>query len=510
MRLRDLLEVPELALRLVVSDDEALDRPVRWTYSSDLLDPRRYLFGGELVITGLVWRRSPADSEVFVAHLAEAGALAIAAGTAQFGEVPDDVVDACRRHGIALLAVPEEVSFSSLTEYVIGAAAAERGARLEARLGRNRDLLSALARGASLDDLLARVGAELHAQLRVLTAGGAPVAGADALPASVVDGLVAGYLAADRLPVEIDSAYVVQPVVRARGSRLTSWMLVAQVTADADRDLVDDALDELATIVQVERTRIDERRTAARPLADDAIRMIAAGMTNQPEVGVRLEQAGLDLQAATYVVVVLGLGATGDPAESRLLAEDVLGTLQGAIVAQTPDEETVVVVPAARTGSERPIAAALARLAPGLAGRRLAVGISEETAIAGLSGMLEEALHAYRLAAVGDDRVSVVAGREVDSHVLLLATVPDEVRRLFAQRVLGPVLAYDEAHDGELLTTLNAFLDSSGSWNRTAQRLHLHVNTVRYRIARVEALTGRDLSRLPDRVDVFLALRSRR
>ena len=85
MRLRDLLDVPELALRLVVGDDDALDSPVRWTYSSDLMDPRRYLLGGELVITGLVWRRTPADSEEFVANLARAGALAIAAGTAQFG-----------------------------------------------------------------------------------------------------------------------------------------------------------------------------------------------------------------------------------------------------------------------------------------------------------------------------------------------------------------------------------------------------------------------------------------
>ncbi len=38
--------------------------------------------------------------------------------------------------------------------------------------------------------------------------------------------------------------------------------------------------------------------------------------------------------------------------------------------------------------------------------------------------------------------------------------------------------------------------------------MHLHVNTVRYRIQRVEELTGRDLSILEDRVDVFLALHS--
>jgi DNA-binding PucR family transcriptional regulator len=74
--------------------------------------------------------------------------------------------------------------------------------------------------------------------------------------------------------------------------------------------------------------------------------------------------------------------------------------------------------------------------------------------------------------------------------------------------VLNAVLDYDAAHQAGLRETLEAFLDCSGSWSRTAQRLHLHVNTVRYRIGRVEELTGRDLSRLEDRVDVFLALRS--
>jgi DNA-binding PucR family transcriptional regulator len=87
--------------------------------------------------------------------------------------------------------------------------------------------------------------------------------------------------------------------------------------------------------------------------------------------------------------------------------------------------------------------------------------------------------------------------------------VPDDVRRTFAERVLRPVLAYDERNDAGLLETLEAFLDCSGSWSRTAERLHLHVNTVRYRIGRVEELTGRDLGTSADRVDVFLALRSR-
>ena len=50
---------------------------------------------------------------------------------------------------------------------------------------------------------------------------------------------------------------------------------------------------------------------------------------------------------------------------------------------------------------------------------------------------------------------------------------------------------------------------SSGSWNACAATMYVHVNTVRYRIRRIEELTGRDLSRLDDQVDFFLALRIR-
>jgi hypothetical protein len=59
----------------------------------------------------------------------------------------------------------------------------------------------------------------------------------------------------------------------------------------------------------------------------------------------------------------------------------------------------------------------------------------------------------------------------------------------------------------ELLPTLKSFLACDGSWSACASQLYVHVNTVRYRIGRIEALTGRDLSALPDRVDFFLALR---
>ena len=91
-----------------------------------------------------------------------------------------------------------------------------------------------------------------------------------------------------------------------------------------------------------------------------------------------------------------------------------------------------------------------------------------------------------------------------------LGAVPGGARSSFRARLLGPLEEYDGDGRAELVHTLEVFLACSGSWRRSATRLHVHVNTLRYRIRRIEDLTGRDLGTLEDRVDFFLALRATR
>ena len=104
-------------------------------------------------------------------------------------------------------------------------------------------------------------------------------------------------------------------------------------------------------------------------------------------------------------------------------------------------------------------------------------------------------------AADGDKRA------EPSLHELLIASVPAAVFGSSAERLLRPLRDYDARHNAELMPTLRSFLACDGSWSACASLMYVHVNTVRYRISRIEALTGRDLSLLADRVDFFLALR---
>jgi DNA-binding PucR family transcriptional regulator len=137
----------------------------------------------------------------------------------------------------------------------------------------------------------------------------------------------------------------------------------------------------------------------------------------------------------------------------------------------------------------------------------MSVGISAASASAtGLRAALREARYARRLAQRRDGQTRVVANDELASYGLLLATVPEELRRSFQAKLLGPLLAYDREHQSDLVATLRVFLECAGSWSRSAGQLHIHTNTLRYRIGRIELLTGRDLGTTADRVDFFLAL----
>lgn len=75
-------------------------------------------------------------------------------------------------------------------------------------------------------------------------------------------------------------------------------------------------------------------------------------------------------------------------------------------------------------------------------------------------------------------------------------------------RILRPVLDYDDQHNSRLVETLDAFLQNQRSWQQTAQAMHIHRQTVMYRIRKVEALTSRDLADTNSLSELWLAVRA--
>jgi DNA-binding PucR family transcriptional regulator len=119
-----------------------------------------------------------------------------------------------------------------------------------------------------------------------------------------------------------------------------------------------------------------------------------------------------------------------------------------------------------------------------------------------------EARHACRFALRRRD-VGFAAHESLASHAVLLAMQPDPALSHFEEALLRTLSQYDATNHSDLVATLENFLSSGGHYQETADHLHVHVNTLRQRLARISALTGRDLTRMDDRVDFWLALQAR-
>ena len=108
-------------------------------------------------------------------------------------------------------------------------------------------------------------------------------------------------------------------------------------------------------------------------------------------------------------------------------------------------------------------------------------------------------------------RQGVTGPVDADAFVpeLLLARSPDLAAHI-AERVLQPLEAYAERRSSGLLETLEAFLDCGLDRRRAAERLHIHPNTLDYRLRRITELTGLEPGRPRDLVLLELALTRRK
>lgn len=551
MRLRELLDVDGLGLVLLVgqeADDSALDRSFSAVLTTDLVDPGRFLAGGELVLTGLAWWRQDGDAESFVRVLDQAGVTVLAAGEAAHGFVPDDLVRACRRHGLPLVAVKPETSFTAITEHVLRRLDRRHVGDLAAVVERHRRLLTDRSAPDAVLELLRH---SLGLDVRVLSATGRQVAGArPLLNAKTAMALAGRYLAARRscetAPHRVtigDRLYSLVPVHDAAGpstaaeqaAELGDWLLVVEADTSTWAATDVELLGRIVELAADARSAHHRAKVALNDLARTLLDLLHSRVPPD-EIPVRLSSTAQavvsqkDTWQRCQFVVARGTrhGAGPVPASAlRVLLEEALVQPDGPVpvspqdIAATVDDEQAVLfvlVPEPVDALPEPAldcAALQRRLATVLArwlgpAGSVSVGVSSPVAAPGNARRaLDEARTALRVADAGPDRVTVRGPDDLTSHILsLLPLIPAATLQAFAARLLGPLRDHDSRHRTDLLPTLERFLECDASWTRCAAQLHLHVNSLRQRIARIEQLTGRDLARLETRLDFLAALRA--
>jgi sugar diacid utilization regulator len=294
------------------------------------------------------------------------------------------------------------------------------------------------------------------------------------------------------------------------GGELLGYVTVPGVGREvSDVDLR--AVEQAATVFALEivKGRV-ARETEERLRSDFLLDLLNARYEFEERIEERARHHGLDPREE-YRVLVLDLddwdgyqrrrgltvdGATNLRARILLLARDiVLRAWPGSLV-HIGVEGLIAACPSGGTED------AVARLGTtvGEVGRRAGRTAPGLTISAGIgSPAAAPAQFAESFAGAGEClRLLRALGRQgrslaVDElgvvRLLLNTRDPDEVAG-FARRILGPVLRYGSHAGPELLRTLDCYLESGGDLKATARRMSVHVNTVKYRLGRVEALCG--------------------
>ena len=535
LTVRDLLA--DLEVR-VLAGEGGLDLPVRWVHISELLDPTPWLSGGEVLLSTGMQLETPERQREFVERLAEHQLAALGFGTG-FGHdaVPEALLQAAAEREFPVFEVPYDLPFIAITEaaftqlvneqYAILRRAlvaqerlerivlSERG--LEALAGALATLIGAAVfvfdprgdllvqhafRRAPSDEQLGALQAELRERARRRDAR-------TFMPEAEEPsrGLA--------LPVAADGSQSASADGQARVPE--AWLVAIKDSgplSDFDRLTLRQAV----TIVALELLRSRVAGDTERRLAGDVLAAVVSGELVGTELSRRLEPFGLSDAVAAIVFARPGNGrGSAAPAEAALsaaLREDAApglvastGSLTCALVAGIEDEQ-------------------LFSLAERVAGRlstdfdaEVSVGVGRAVAGSEARRSFHEArctLEALTLRGEGNGNGSgptrqpkVATYKDLGTFQLLLSLQDDEALKLFCDSILGPIEASEGHYGGELMRSLEAFIEENGQWERAARRLYCHRHTLRYRIRRVEELTGRDLGSARDRIEFWLALRGR-
>ena len=488
------------------------DAPIRWVHPTELEDPTQWLSGGELVLTTGMRLKTAALQREFVERLAAVHATGIGFGTGfDHQSVPKQLIEAAREAGLPVFEVPYELPFIAITEKAFTALVNQQYESLQRTISIHRRLERLLLEERGLDELVRAISATVGAAVVVLDPRGQLLAsrafqrplGDDALAAVVEETKTRSAPFTPEHPDLAGRALALPVLAGARGGP-QAWLVAVRDSGgfgDAERL----TLEQAATVVALELMRQRTMRDTERRLAGDVLAEALAGDLDAAELAARLRPFGVGSDAAVLVFSLEDSHAAEGDLDRAIAASGrsaLVASRQGLLcgVIEGDGLDPVELAAGARRAlAERhgEVHAAASRVAATTELRRTfheARCALEAVALSPANGRAADHVASYR---------------DLGSFQLLLSLQDDEALRLYCDSVLGALENGGGEYGEELLRSLEIFIEQNGQWERAARALFCHRHTLRYRIRRIEELTGRDLSSARDRIEFWLALRGR-
>lgn len=480
------------------------------------------LRGGEVVLVDASLL-TLVDPRLTLVRLLDSLAAQGVAGVGLVGSASREARERADSLGLPLLVLPKGHGLGEVADRVLRFMV-ERRAELHERAQDLHRQLSELAfAGRGLDAVLRRL-TELVETPVVLEHGGSVeyvAAGRDrAIPDAIAQAIAAerGELEAWLREVPL-SAF--DPPVTARPlpggmNRLVAPILVQGTIAGflsllgSDGELSELhrlAVGRAASACAIELVRAHAARDARDELEEEVLDVLAGGRPGSLEAATeRARRKGVDLHSA-YVVYAAGCAAPGRAAALRVAWERSLASRRlPALVRERGDTVIALVALGRRAGDPTGLAQDLHRAAQGPTGAAVAVGHGRPRAVPGEVGAaVREAEQALSLGRRLFGADAVVPFRNLGLYRLLAGLDASAELREYHAEMLTELKRRDRG--GALQQTLRAYLSCNGSPTDAADRLHLHRNTVLYRLGRIEEIAGVDLRDPEVRLSLHLALK---
>ncbi|GAA2751372.1 MULTISPECIES: PucR family transcriptional regulator [Kitasatospora] len=531
------LDVMRRGLPQVVAGGEALERPVRWVHVSELPDVAGVLQGGELVLTtGIALPEDREGLARYVRELDEVGVagLVVEFGRRYFDSLPKALVVAAERHGLPLVVLRRELRFVAVTEAV-----------------------HALVVNAQLEQL--RVSEAVHQTFNELAVEGAEpaevvrqvarMAGAPVVLENLAHQVLAHEAAGRPETVLLEDwekrSRGVHPAGRTGYDARSGWLVTAVGARGQDWGrlvLIDEPvvlppdtahphamlLERGAATLALNRLVVRDRESLERQTHRTLLSGILTHALTVSEVALRAQALGVPLEGRRLVGVVLrqrqGLIPAALEAQARLrdfteLAATAIRTSRLSALVGGLDDEGVGVLIA--LGSQQDEHAALESFAAALRklvadsvrdGSAQAPVIAVGSSVGSVRDARRTLLEATQVAdaALHDSPGGRAAAyyRLPDVRLRgLLHLLRDDARlQTYVERELGPLLAYDAEHGGQLVQMLRIYLEQGRNKSAAADAAHLSRPSFYDRLHKVERILGVDLDQVESCLSLHVAL----
>ena len=503
----------EFELELAVGD--ASDSPIRWVHISELEDPTPFLSGGELLLTTGINLKTAARQRKLVRLLAgkDAAGLGLAVGL-DHAVLPPALVEEAEARGLPLFELPFELPFIAITEWASRRLVNEGYQALERSVDVHALLEGLVLAERGLPEVMAAIAESVSGAAMLLDDRATELArhprgrGFSRQAAADVRAEVSERAGAGRRAMfvaergSLAGRAVAVPIPLGGRGALGHWLVLARrsgAIGDFERLLARQA----AMVIALEMMRERAVRETERRLAGDVLAEALGGQLGDEDLRGRLQPFGIDGRVA-----VLLFELDDSPDDPVLLAE-ALGV--PAVVAVSAAAGRPLLCAIIDPGEHDPVELAReGRDALASPGRQVRAAASRPTQVALLRRAFHEARCAFEATAMANGHAPDVAShRDLGAFTLLLSLQDDDALRTYADNLLGPISDGEGEYGPELLRSLEAFIERNGHWERAARDLYCHRHTLRYRIRRIEELTGRDLGQAQDRIELWLALRAR-